>query len=729
LARSGGADAFRSYFDGLGGREYEEHILLALGHLMRSTSLYEEAAECDQLWLSRYPMHAKSLAVAERLVDTYRSWNKPDAAREAKLALAERFLPGSAWLKANPDPALQKSAEEFARSAYREAAAHDHERARKTDDTASWQSALANYDRYLTYWPGGDESARIHYVAGDAAFRLERYAASLAHFAAAERGGAEIAARGKGAETTPAADTTGVTGDPMRMAIDASWQQVAVTDAWYRTSQPTGSDRGADSLGTKLLTAAGNFVVRYPNDPRGADVIWRVGNIAYTHGWYAEAAGSLSMLSERYPRDPRAVRAMKMSGDAHYQRSDFQSAGAAYEKTLGLAQAAGQDSVVAALRETIPLCHFKHAESVAAANTSHGEANAAPLFAALAERWPGYAHADLALYRAGLGFAADGKYADAVQAWERLLADHAKSEYARDSAVQLATAHEKSGDKRSAARAYERFSRLFSEDPDAPAALLKAADLLAEAGDAGGAEEMRTLFVDRFPGEVEAVMEIRAERAERELSRVASGQVALSTLIAPPASTGGASGASAASNVQAYLALVAANPSLASPSIMAQIDFLKAEELYPAYASMRLTQPLPEAIERKKTKMEELLKSYEQCAGHGIAEYARAAAHRIGQVLVDFGDALASSERPTDLNADDLVAYDEVLEQQGWAFYDRGIDVWSNLLREVGDAKEDPGQWVARTRQSLWPRLAERFLYQPEVDYPLVVATPPKQSD
>lgn len=724
LARSGGADAFRSYFDAVGARDYEQDLLLSLGHLMRSTSLYKEAVSCDELWLSRYPLHPKAFAVAERLVGTYRSWNKPEAARTAKLSLADRFLPGSAWNKANTDATSRQAAEEFARSAYREAAAYDHEKARKTDDTASWQSALANYERYLAYWPNGDESARIHYVAGEAAFRLQRYKASLGHFAVAARSSADIAAR----DNDKSASTTDGTSDPKRMAIDASWQQVAVTDAWYRSSQAAGSARGADSLATKLLATAADFVGRFPQDQRSADIIWRVGNVAYTHDWYAEAAGSLSMLAERYPRDPRAVRAMRMCGDAHYRRANFEAAGVAYEKTLPLAQAAGQDSVVTVLEATIPLCYFKHAESVAKADSQNGDAKAAPLFAELAARWPRYAHADLALYRAGLGFAKRDSRKEAIDAWERLLAEHPTSEYARDSAVQIATLYEKSGDKRNAARAYERFSRLHPKDPDAPAALLKSIDLLADAKDDSGAEQMRSLFVDRFPGEVETVMAIRAERAARELSQVAAGQVTLSSLLASQASTGAAR-AEKTSELQAYLALAAANPSLASPSITAQVDFLAAEEAYPSYASLRLTQPLPEAIEQKKTRMEELLKSYERCGGHGIAEYARAAAYRIGQVLVEFGDALEASERPHDLNADDLAAYDEVLREQSWAFYGRGMDVWSNLLKEVGDAPDDPGQWIARTRQSLWPRLAQRFLYQPEVDYPLVVAIPPKESN
>jgi hypothetical protein len=111
-----------------------------------------------------------------------------------------------------------------------------------------------------------------------------------------------------------------------------------------------------------------------------------------------------------------------------------------------------------------------------------------------------------------------------------------------------------------------------------------------------------------------------------------------------------------------------------------------------------------------------------------VSEYSRAAAHRIGQVLIEFGDALAESERPSGLSEDDLLAYEDVLEEQSWEFFDRGENAWSELLRQVGDAPDDPGGWIARTREALWPRLAWRFLYRPEVEYPLVAASPPSTS-
>ena len=50
------------------------------------------------------------------------------------------------------------------------------------------------------------------------------------------------------------------------------------------------------------------------------------------------------------------------------------------------------------------------------------------------------------------------------------------------------------------------------------------------------------------------------------------------------------------------------------------------------------------------------------------------------------------------------------------------------LLQQMAEAKDDPGGWIARTREGLWPRQAQRFLHRPEVDYPLVAATKPPET-
>jgi hypothetical protein len=109
----------------------------------------------------------------------------------------------------------------------------------------------------------------------------------------------------------------------------------------------------------------------------------------------------------------------------------------------------------------------------------------------------------------------------------------------------------------------------------------------------------------------------------------------------------------------------------------------------------------------------------------GVGEWAHAATFRIGEALVGFGEALEKSERPADLTGDDLKAYDNVLLEQSVSFHDRGETVWTDLLQRnpgIADA------WMTRTRTALWGRLGDRFLFKPEVDYPVVQGNGPNRS-
>jgi hypothetical protein len=203
----------------------------------------------------------------------------------------------------------------------------------------------------------------------------------------------------------------------------------------------------------------------------------------------------------------------------------------------------------------------------------------------------------------------------------------------------------------------------------------------------------------------------------------------LSALL-PPAPRPHARGAAAAvptaaapaSRLAAYLALAAKHPKLASRSVVAQVRFLEAEESRPAFEAARLAQPLPKSLRAKQKLLDSLVARYRRTTQVGVPEWSHAAAFRIGEALVGFGESLEQSERPADLKGEDLRGYEDVLLEQAQAFYEKGEGVWSELLKQAGkDGGSDT--WIAQARSALWPRLAKRFFFRPEVDFPLVAAS------
>src|SRR5262249_35589170 len=107
----------------------------------------------------------------------------------------------------------------------------------------------------------------------------------------------------------------------------------------------------------------------------------------------------------------------------------------------------------------------------------------------------------------------------------------------------------------------------------------------------------------------------------------------------------------------------------------------------------------------------------------GVPEWAHAAAFRTGQALVAFAEALEKSERPADLSGDDLKAYENVLMEQSLPFHERGEAVWSDLVRRSQGDAADAG--TTRARELLWARLGDRFLFQPDIEFPVIEASGP----
>jgi TolA-binding protein len=709
LVRGGGAETFASFFDGVGSRPYESRILATMGALLKSYSLYEESIACDRLFLSRYPRKSAALALAKRMVDSYGRWNRNDDGQRTCLELAPLFMEGGTWYLANQDETRREEALEFAKSSYRDAAVYWHQRAKKSDVPEDWRRALDSYETFLTHWPAQPESARLSYQAGEAATALGSYARAISYFTVAA-------------------------GDTAAFAKDAAWQRVATADQWYESSVDTTaatSSAGADSLARKVLVLGDEYLRRYPHDALSGELRWREAQLAYRHAWNREAARRFGEMAEYQPDDERVPLSLRLQGDALHRDGAFKDAAVAYETALSAAVAAGQDSLALGLRPIIPLCYYENAESVARSDSSDGEGKAAPLFVELAQRFPEFAHADQSLYRGGLGYLQTDQLEPAVSAFKELLREHPKSDQARDAALQIAKAYESYGEKQEAALAYANFSRRFPQDADGTDALLRAAELMEQAGEHSKAEALNDEFLRRYPGEFDSAMEIREARAQRELQRVVAGEITLATLL-----TGRGGGAktaqadSTASNLSAYLALAESHPDRAQPSILAQVEFLKAEAIHEEYSALKLTQPLPASIDAKKHKLEELLSAYQKCTKYEIRLYTHASAYRIGDALIEFGDALQQSQRPQGLNDDELLSYDEVLKEQSWSFYDRGEEAWNEMLRQNPLGSEDEGGWLAKTRHTLWPRVAQRFLHRPTVDYPLVnAAAPPRGSE
>src|SRR5262249_34354911 len=119
LAGAGGAPAFAEYFDKNRNRPYERRVLMELGQHFRRFNLHADAIATDELSLQRYPLHPDALLSAQRLAESYQRSNQPERARDAQLAQAPRFAPGSAWAKAQTSDSVRTAGATYARTCWK----------------------------------------------------------------------------------------------------------------------------------------------------------------------------------------------------------------------------------------------------------------------------------------------------------------------------------------------------------------------------------------------------------------------------------------------------------------------------------------------------------------------------------------------------------------------------------------------------------------------------------
>ena len=291
--------------------------------------------------------------------------------------------------------------------------------------------------------------------------------------------------------------------------------------------------------------------------------------------------------------------------------------------------------------------------------------------------------------------------------------------------MKSAEAWEAAGDRERAASAWLEFSQQHPDDSNADEAWLRAADLSDSAGLGSRADKLRAQYLKRWPNDQDAAFEILETLAHKELAALGP-DTPLGTLLpaivpAPKRGSRAAIKAPAAgppSYLAQYMKRIAQKPSMASKPLLAEVRFRFGEEAFQRYGSLSLSQPLPRSIAAKQRQLDSVLVRYRRTVDMGVPEWAHAATYRIGEALVGFGEALEKSERPADLNGDDLKAYENVLLEQSVTFRDRGETVWTDLLQRSNGSVADA--WTTRTRSALWARLGDRFLFQPEHEFPVV---------
>jgi tetratricopeptide (TPR) repeat protein len=109
--------------------------------------------------------------------------------------------------------------------------------------------------------------------------------------------------------------------------------------------------------------------------------------------------------------------------------------------------------------------------------------------------------------------------------------------------------------------------------------------------------------------------------------------------------------------------------------LAAQAGLVLAEPGYAAFNAVQLVEPLEQNLSRKRELMDASLQEFERLISYEVGDVTTAATFYMAEIYASFSRSLLDSERPADLPAAELAAYEEAIEEEAFPFEERAIEV------------------------------------------------------
>jgi TolA-binding protein len=638
-----GAESVDPLLDRHGEITYADLLYGGLGDLYIDKERYIDAAKTYSAFVARHPTHSRSPELQSRVIDAYTLGKFPSLVLEAKRDFVELYgLDTAYWMERRPDahPVVVAQLKQH----LTDLAGYDHSRAQTDGDSEAYELAAGWYRRYLAYFPEDPDSGQRSFLLAEIYLELERFGEATDQYLDAAYG---YGPHDKAAEAAYAAV---LSGRKHQAQLDGD----ALT-AWR----------------ARMIDESLHFADSFPAHEQAAPVRTKVAEELFAAGELDRAVQVAGLVVTAQPPATMELErtAWTVIAHAQFDLARYVEAEQAYRRLQLLPLA--DDTQPGELEERIAASVYRQAEQAQTA----GEMDAAvEQFLRVADAAPGAAIVPTAVYDAAALLITNEQWPRAVAVLERFRAEFPAHEFQDDVTQKLAVARVAAGQPVRAAGEFERVATLASVDSELHREALWRAAELYEA-ESRRVDEIRVLaeIVQRFPNPLAESIEARQRLADLagEAGDLAGRSGWLESIIDADASAG-------------------AQRSDRSQTLAARAALELAEPVRDAYYAVALSIPLKDSLKLKKSRMELALAAYGRAADYGVAEVATTAAFEIAELYYRLSRDLMDSERPAELNAEELEQYEILLEEQAFPFEEQAIDLFAaNVSRTAQDVYDE----------------------------------------
>ena len=450
------------------------------------------------------------------------------------------------------------------------------------------------------------------------------------------------------------------------------------------------NDRVVDAeLLTKYLRYSQAFAQLYPEHEQATAIALGASQRAFHHHDYAHAY-ALAELALPNASDLQREEAQFIVIQSHLNQQDFSQAEAFADAMLGFSSLSADARGKA--EDLLAVAIYRQAEQ---AESDQNIDASIRHYRRIQERVPAAEVAPAGLYNAIALAMEHQRWEDAIPLIHRFQQHYTNHPHIADAERHLSRAYLESGQTAQAAQQLERLASTETSVEAQQASLWRAAELYERENSIeeaiGAYRRYAHTYAQPYPQNLEAMhklTQLYTQTAQPEHRRFWEQRIVQTDRNRPDSQK---TDRTARITAQAALSLAQHHNTL--------------------FKATALKLPLDKSLERKRGFMQDAIRFYATASSYGFGEISSEATHEIGYIYESLARSLLESERPTNLNPQELVQYNILLEDRAFPFEDRAIEFYErNLARS---REQGYNEWMAHSRSRLSTLFPVRYAREP----------------
>lgn len=661
----GGVEKLNQYFADKKDFKYLYYTYAHIGEIYEKQYRFSDAVDTQKYFIK---MHPNSPEVPLAQLKIFDIWKKGGFANRVYAALEEfyqLYKPKSDyWVKVNTNQKIYQASITRLKEYILVVARDYHGNYQKFRKKKFFVNAQKWYERYLENFITQARKDNVHFMYAELLNSGRAYQSALKQY--------ELAA---------------YDGDII-LNKEAAYATITLTSKLLHKKKSTDEKE----ILNKHIKYSMLFSQLYTTDKRSTTIISHAAELAFNSGQYQKAIDLAELVGDNSPAKT-ILRANIIKAHSYYKLGQYRVAEANYLNALAMPSLANKTH--RALRDKLGLSIYKQAE-VASAN---GDINQALYhFSRVKKDVPGSKYAAKALYDAIALSMSNEMWTNTIYYIKQFQTDFPSHKLNGDVSRKLSAVYLKSGQDIMAAREFEKVAALGSDNKVKTAALWKAAELYESKNDIHSAIKTYQLYAKRY---------------KRPFPQYMEAMQKLVDLYTQQADT-------ASANKWRH-SILKADRRVSKKTRTDRTKFIAssasldlARHKYAQFEQQKLTLPLKTTLRKKKLAMQSAVRLFGKASVYGISDTATEATYNIAEIYSSFSKSLLTSERPKNLNADELEQYTILLEDKAFPFEEKAIEFFEANLAHIKNGVYN--KWVRNSLGRLEQLFPVRYKREVKLD-------------